>query len=321
MRRFLIILGTLGLVSGCSESGDPSRSWEIAAQGLFSGALSPSADFALVGSLNHGASLWSTPEHERLYNWRHQDGQFVELVSASFSPDGSRAVTTDPSTLVLWNTATGESLGYWGSPGVVMDVALFSDNRNILLGLDNHSALVFDATTGAYRQTLSHRGSVGAVSVSQNDRFVLTGSDDFTAIFWDLDNAGAVNTYQHNSPVSVVALSDSARYAFTAAQGSLAAIWDNQTGEMLHEIHKGLNHGVVSARFSADERFLALGYTGRQVALYEVSSGERLRSWDPGVRHHLSARGATILAIAFSAESNALFALTGDGRLLEFRIG
>lgn len=310
----------VALVTACSDTGKPSGSWEIAAQGLFSGALSGDAEFAVVGSLNHGASLWGTAEHERLFNWRHQNGQFVELASAAFSPDGSRAVTTDPGTLVLWNTATGESLGYWATPGAVLDVALFADNRNILLGLDNHSALVFDATNGAYRQTLIHEGPVGAVAVNPVAPFALTGSEDFTAVYWNLDNAQPVHIYQHDSPVRAVALSSTGRYAFTAAQGSLVAVWDNRMGTLVHKIHNGLNHGVVSARFSDDERFLAVGYTSREVALYEISTGERVRSWDTGVRGQMHARGGTVLAIAFSTRSNALLALTGDGRLLGFQI-
>ena len=180
-QRIFVSILTGCMLAACSGGESPSRTWEVAAQGVFTGALSSEADLVIVGSMNHGASLWKTPEHERLYNWSHAQGEFAELVAASFSPDGSRAVTSDPSTLVLWNTATGEALEYWGTPGSVLDVALLADNRHALLGLDNHTALLFDAASGAYQQTLRHEGEVGAVAISQDGHHALTGSDDFNA--------------------------------------------------------------------------------------------------------------------------------------------
>ena len=307
-------------LAACSGAEDPSRTWEVAAQGVFTGALSTEADLVIVGSMNHGASLWKTPENERLYNWSHAQGEFAELVAASFSPDGSRAVTSDPSSLVLWNTATGEALEYWGTPGSVLDVALLADNRHALLGLDNHTALLFDAASGAYQQTLRHEGEVGAVAISQDGKFALTGSDDYSAVYWDLNSGEIVHTYRHDNPVREVALSPTGKLAFTAAQGDLVAIWDNTRGIQLHELHNGINHGVVSARFSDDERYLVIGYANRQVTLVDVSTGQVLRRWDPGLRHAMRRGGAAVVEVAFKANSGAVLALTGDGRLLEFRL-
>ncbi|MEQ8689906.1 MAG: hypothetical protein RIC89_03585 [Pseudomonadales bacterium] len=311
-----LLLAALTLTA-CGQNTKPSRSWEVASQGLYAAAISPAGDLVVVGSLNHGASLWRTPEHERLFNWSHQAGEYVELVAAGFSPDASRAITTDPRTLVLWDTATGKSLNYWATPGVVLDVALFNDNRLALLGLDNHSALVFDAQTGAYRQTLLHEGQVGSVAVSQDGELALTGSDDNTAVLWRLNDASAQHTYTHGNPVRVVALTATGRYAFTAAQGDLVALWDNDSGRQLHEIHNSISHGVISAAFSDDERLLAIGYTSRKVALYEVASGRLLQTWDPGVRHALRATGAAVLDVGFTANDSKILAITGDGRLLE----
>lgn len=302
-------------LSACSNEAEPTRTWEVAAQGVYTGAISPQGDMLIVGSLNHGASLWQAMEHKRLFNWSHQQGEFVELVAASFSPDGSRAVTTDPRTLVFWNTTTGEALNYWGTPGAVLAAAVLEDNRNVLLGLDNHSALLFDASNGQYGQTFMHKGEVGALSV-QGDLF-LTGSDDHTAALWRLGSDDALHTFQHGNPVRAVALSPSGRLSFTAAQGDLVAIWDNERGTRLHTLHDGLYHGAISARFSNDERTLAVGYANRKVSLFNVSDGRLIKTWDPGTRHTMRATGAAILEVAFNAQTGAILAITGDGRLLE----
>jgi len=319
MVRLSLCAIVLVLLFACSNSDKPSGSWELAAQGLYTGAISPDGQLAVVGSLNHGASMWRTSDQERLFNWSHASGEFAELVAAGFSPDGSRAVTTDPRTLVLWDTGSGQALNYWTTPGAVMDVALLNDNRHVLLGLKDHSALLFDAASGAYESTLLHEGVVGAVDVTTRGELALTGSDDYTAVLWTLNNGTARHTFEHNNPVRAVALSQQGSYSFTAAQGDLVAIWDNSSGALMHTLHDGINHGVVSARFSSDESLLAVGYANRRIILYNVADGRALQTWDPGTRHAMRPTGASILEIAFRENSATLLALSGDGRLLQLR--
>ena len=318
MRTWVLLLLAFA-ASACERAASPDASYDLAAQGLYAGAISGRRELALIGSLNHGASLWRTGDNERLYNWSHQPGEYAELVAAAFSPDGSVAVTTDPRTLVLWDTATGQSKNFWTTPGAVLDVAMLADNRRLLIGLDDHSAILFDGENGDYANTLLHEGEVGSVAVTDDGNRALTGSDDFTAVLWSLPAGEALHTYRHGSTVRAVALSPSGKYAFTAAKGDLVAIWDNETGKQLHQLHNELNHGARVAAFSDDERLLAVGYSNRRVALYDVASGQRRKLWDPGTRHALRATGAAILRVAFT--NRTLLALTGDGRLLEFRLG
>lgn len=144
----------LALLGGCSDSA-PRNSYELAAQGIYTGSLSADSQTALIGSLNHGASLWRK-DHERLYNWSHEAGEVSDLVAAGFAPDGRQAVTIDPRTLVVWDTASGAALAYWTTPAAVMDVTLLPAGRGVLMGLKDHSAVLFDATSGDHLQTLLH---------------------------------------------------------------------------------------------------------------------------------------------------------------------
>ena len=306
------------IVSACSQK--PHASWDIAEQGLYAGAFSRDGEFAIVGSLNHGASLWRMQDKERLFNWSHNPGEFAELVATNFSPDTSRAVTTDPRTMVMWNTQTGQSIQYWATPGAVLDVALLPDNKRVLLGLEDHSALLFDAVSGTYAHTFLHRGHVSSVAASANSEYLLTGSDDETAILWSPTSGEKIHTFRHDNPVREVALSPAGNYSFTAAQGDLVAIWDNNSGQLRHQIHNDPYHGVVSANFSEDESLLLIGYVNREIALYNVASGERLRLWDAGTKHAMRATGAAIIDVTFAPNNSSIYALTGDGRLLEFRL-
>jgi WD40 repeat protein len=317
--RSIVCCFAMILLLGCGGKDKPSASWQLATQGFYTGAISDNGDLAVVGSLNHGASMWRVLDHERLFNWSHQSGEYVNLVAADFSPDGSRAVTTDPRTIVLWDTSSGRALNYWATPSAVLDVQLLSDNRHALLGLEDHSAIVFDVQTGAYESTFLHEGVVGAVAVDQQGEYAVTGSDDNTAVLWALNTGALVHTFQHDNPVRSVAISPQATYTFTAAQGDLVAIWHNSSGTLLHTLHNGRNHGAITARFSPDERLLAVGYTNRKVALYDVSTGQLLQKWDPGLRHPMRASGAAILELAFAENYSTLYALAGDGRLIQLR--
>jgi WD40 repeat protein len=306
----------LWAAAGCSPAPGHSDALEMAAQGLYAGALSPRSELALVGSLNHGASLWRTADRARLYNWNHRQDERAALVAAAFSADGSRAVTTDPRTLVVWDTQSGSALASWATPGTVLDVALARDGRRVLMGLDDHSAVLFDAESGSHLHTLLHDGVVGSVALSADGRWALTGSDDGAAVLWEAGSGDAVHVLEHDNPVRVVALSAAGRYAFTASQGRRVAVWNGATGERLLSLAER-NRGVTAARFSPDERFLLVGYVNRAVELWDVVTGQRVQRWHLDGRH--AWRPPAVLAVGFSASPERFYALAGDGRLLELR--
>lgn len=109
MRIYMIAL--VCLLSGCDRGSKPVQTVEVAAQGIYSAAISNDGTLLVAGAMHHGASLWRMPESERLCDWRHNPETPLEMVAAAFSPDGSRAVTCDARTLAIWDTADG-LLGY-----------------------------------------------------------------------------------------------------------------------------------------------------------------------------------------------------------------
>lgn len=304
------------LLTGCGGQSAPSATYELAAQGVYAAALSPGSELALIGSLNHGGSLWDTADYARKFDWNHRAGEFSELVAAEFSPDGTRAVTTDPRTLVVWDTATGDALAFWTTPSATLDVALADDGR-VLMGLEDHSAVLFAAGDGAHLETFLHQGVVGSVALSADGRWALTGSDDDTAVLWSTDTGEAVHRFAQDNPVRVVALSAAGRYAFAASRSRLVAVYDGASGERLLTLSER-NRGITSARFSPDERYLLVGYVNRTVELWDVTTGRRVKRWDTGPPNPLRG-GTAVIALGFSAAPGRYFALAGDGRLLELR--
>lgn len=317
LNALCLALLLLTALTGCRGTAPPVASYDLAAQGVYTGALSDRAELALIGSLNHGGSLWRTSAHARLFNWNHRAGEFSELVAAAFSPDGTRAVTTDPRTLVVWDVASGEALAYWTTPGAAMDVALADDGR-VLMGLSDHSAVLFDAGSGRHLHTFLHHGVVGSVALSRDGRWVLTGSDDETAVLWNAGTGEAVHRLSQDNPVRVVALSAEGRYVFAASQARTVAVYDGADGNRVLLIADD-NRGVTSARFSTDERYLLIGYVNRTLELWDVVTGVRLERWQAPSRNPWQVSGTAMLEVGFGDGPGRIFALAGDGRLLEFR--
>ena len=296
------------LASGCSDHEQPARSLEIAVQGINAAAISPDGTRIIAGAVVHGTSVWQMPEFERLYDWRHDKGAPLDIVAAAFSPDGSRAVTCDSRTLVMWNVADGSALQYWGTPGTVRDVAILANGHEVLIGLNDHSAVVFDATNGAHRVTLLHDGPVNSVSINAAGTLAITGAEDNSARVWSLETGEQVYRFEHANPVTTVAISDDGTRAFSAAINAESTLWDLDTGKPLRALAQK-DKGTTRARFSADGRVLLVGNIAGEVRQYAVSEGTVDHTWAiPGKRS-----GAPILALGIT-DTGKFSAVSANGQ-------
>ena len=302
-----------GLLSAC-DAKNPKvvRNWEEAAQGIYTGVISTDGRYNLVGSLNHGVSLWRNQDQERLFDWNHRQGEFTALVAADFSPDGERAVTTDPRTLVLWDTTSGKALGFWATPSAAYSVALAPDGRHVLMGLEDQTAVYFDALSGTYGHTFLHQGEVYSVDLSGDGATALTGSEDNTAKLWSIDSGKEIRTFQHTNPVRVIALSQDGNLAFAAAQGREVMIWDATSGEPRLKLHDR-NPGVTTAQFSPEGDELLVGYVNRSLELWDTRALKRLAHWQMKSRNAWHPTGSAIRSLGFSTSRQRYLVLTGAG--------
>lgn len=295
------------LLGGCGSGDKPEQAFEYAAQGLYSAAISADSRYAVVGSIQHGGSLWELQRQERLYNWNHQSEGYTSLVAAAFSPEGDYALTAGHQDLVLWQLADGRSVWYWSTPDSILDVALTPNADRALVGLDNHTAIFFDIKRGGLVHRLTHQGRVQSVRISVDGDWGITGGDDNIARYWDLETGQQVSQMVHENHVNTVALSPSGQFAFSAGQLEKALIWKTHNGE-LHQVlttDKGFvaqRISYTSARFSDDSRQLLTGTSSGLVQLWDVQSGEELRRWQLHKRDPLRPTSATAYAVGFSAQ-------------------
>lgn len=141
------------------------------------------------------------------------------------------------------------------------------------------------------------RGGVKAVAFSSDGRFVLTGNFHHTAQLWDVATGLQLRSFAGTSEVESVAFSPNGRFVFTGGE-NFAFLWDAMTGRRI----RSLGCCAATAVFSADGRLLLIGNHFLPARLWDVDSGQIIRSF--GVRSSWSG------PVAYSRDGS--FVLTGD---------
>ena len=262
------------LCTGC-EGQKPESTINVAAHGLISGALPTTADYAMVGSVQHGGSLWNLTNNERLYNWNHRAGEYSALRAVGISGDGKVAATAVDADIVVWDVPTGQSLNFWRAPNKIMAMQLGHQGQYAILGLQNSQAVYFDMQKGNAVYEFQHDAEVFGVSLSQDRQLAMTGSDDRTARIWRLSDGVLLHKFEHGNQVKTVALSADGILAFSTAQREDAVIWEVASGAAKTKLNFRYEN-YTAARFSHDNATLLLGTFRGDVFLVSTGSGKKL---------------------------------------------
>lgn len=316
-----IIILLIFLMIGCTQKEE--KFWELAIVGNTASALSPDGQLAMIGSINHGGSLWRLPAYERRFNWNHQEGVFSYLVAATFSGNNELAATADNlQTLVLWSSLTGEPQAFWRAPGDVSSIALSSDGNNALLGLLDNRAILFNIKNGGVERTYLHADRVNAVAMSGDGVMVLSGSDDYTAKLWDTATGKLLHNWDMGNKVVAVSLSVNHRFAFIAAANSIAQVRDTKTGNLVYDVNPhaewmGRGPTLVSAIFSDNEQKLLTGTTNREIKLHDLQQKKVIKHWQVSRRQAWKPTGVAIQALAFGQDQ--FYAIGSNGLMYVLR--
>jgi WD40 repeat protein/serine/threonine protein kinase len=213
------------------------------------------------------------------------------VMSAAFSPDGTRIVTagrTGDQTAVanVWDARTGaELLDLKGHTGMVMSAAFSPDGERIITGSLDKTAKVWDARTGTPRIELKGIKFPTTCAVfSPDGSSIVTGGGEFgqpsEATVWDARTGMPKFALKGiKGRVYGMAISkDGTRIAGGGSWGfqkpGEAAVWDARTGQPLFQL-KGLKNGVMSVAFSPDgERIITGGFDSPQ------NPGNEVKVWD-----------------------------------------
>ncbi|MCX6333598.1 MAG: WD40 repeat domain-containing protein [Bacteroidia bacterium] len=161
-----------------------------------------------------------------------------EIVSASYSPDGTYIITTgSDSSIIIWN----------------------ADRRTI------------------YRTITGLRGRPDVAVFSNDNEFVLSGGKDNKVSKWDLGvmPPKIIETFEgYNGPVRSIDISPDGKYMATGSTGGSVKIWDLKSANLIFDL-KGpnTNKDINSVVFSPDGKIIASGGADGKVILWNTASG------------------------------------------------
>ncbi|MCW8879029.1 MAG: hypothetical protein OQJ89_03300 [Kangiellaceae bacterium] len=313
--RLIALICTILSVTGCEQPSKAVAEWPHAAVGVLDAAISENGHFALVSSVNFGAAYWDLRENKMLFQWRHNDDPQDGITAVDISPDGSRAITADKRTFIIWNTTSGKPYGYWETPADIRSVAISDKGRYVLLGLGSGLVIFIDMNTGRRIEFTAHRKeAVASVDLSANGLWAFTGGNDYRAILWNTRTAKPQQLFEHKTRVVKVKLDKLGKQAFTAGTLGNAIIWNIQSGEEISRLDLNKREYVISAaRFSNEGDMLLTGAPGRDISLWQTESGQRIKRWKARTRTQGKPSGAIIYAVAFSEEPGFVLSESSAG--------
>lgn len=319
MRRTIKTLGWLlciaTLTCGCRGHDPALVTWEHAKSGVYDAAYSDDGRFAVVSTISEGALLWDLAENKPLYRWQHDKHGDNAIVNIDFSPDGKWVITAEENTYVIWNTATGQALGYWKTDTDITDVAISNNGKYVLLGLKDGRALHVNQKTGRRLEVIAHRNeAVASVDLSSNGRIAVTGGYDHRALAWDAKTGKEIAAFEHQSRVTLVVLDRKTKRVFSADNKGRAFIWKLRSGDTVSQLQlKERQYNISAAHFSMDGTHLLTGSPGRIISSWDSRTGTHLKSWSAAKRGTWVPKGAIVYAVAFADDGQSIVAEISNG--------
>ena len=299
------------------NSGNVVRTFSRDSQLLYAVGVVPNGQrAAMVDLLPGSAEIWDITNGKRVLALSGFAGGGVEAVA--ISPNNARVAAGywggDGSALILWDARSGDSLSstrftnvpypYGFSPAVT-SVDYSEDGRRLLVGRDDSSLVLVDASDLGIIRTFSPAQTGGAAALSPNGDTLVSAAGD-EAILWNVATGDPVRFLTgHSSSITSTAFSPDGSKVLTGSTDQTAMLWDAATGSALTTLH--CEYPVEGVRFSPEgSRAITCGGDGSrgEVTLWDLSSEQIVRVF---VGHT-----STVHDVAFSADGGTIVSGSED---------
>jgi WD40 repeat protein len=246
-------------------------------------------------------------------------GHQHNVTSVMFSPDGQTLASgSDDQTVKLWDARTGQELRTLrGHQNDVRSVTFSPDGQTLASG--SYDVKLWDARTGQELRTLRASGGT-SVAFSPDGQTLASGSSsDKTVKLWDARTGQELRTLRgHQNDVRSVTFSPDGQTLASGSGDYTVKLWDVRTGQELRTLRssrrptsfvepvQGISHQdyVNSVTFSPDGQTLASGSSDQTVKLWDVRTGQELRT----LREHQDA----VISVTFSPDGKTLASGSSD---------
>jgi hypothetical protein len=240
-------------------------------------------------ALSDGAPKGSLPQSTLAAAVGHSDlrltlaGHEYTVLSAAFSPDGARIITTSyDRTARIWNANTGEEIAVLrGHDHSVSSAAFSRDGSRVVTASIDQTARIWDAATAKEIAVLrGHTQAVNSANFSPDGTRVVTAAGDNTARIWDaatgaeiaiLAEKKAWGGYGFGTIATAVYSPDGALIVTAAHQGT-ARIWDAETARQVSLISVP-DQLFYSAAFSPDGSRIVTASSDKTARIFDTATG------------------------------------------------
>jgi WD40 repeat protein len=238
------------------------------------------------------------------------------VTSATFSPDGSRIVSTsEDNTLRLWDANTGEAIGLLQGHTASVKIATFSpDGLRIVSASNDNTLRLWDAITfqPIGPPIRGHLKSVSDVSFSHDGRHVISTSDDESVRVWDVGGFASkllgLPFQGHTDTVQTVAFSSDGQRVVSGSSDQTLRLWDAATGRPIGQPLRGHTGSVYSVAFSPDGKRIVSTSADQTLRLWDATNGKPIG--EPLVGHDDVVYSAT-----FSPDGRQIVSASADNSL------
>ncbi|MBB6548864.1 trypsin-like peptidase domain-containing protein [Nonomuraea rubra] len=225
------------------------------------------------------------------------------VVSAAFSPDGTRLATAcDDGTARVWDAASGAAIVSLAHEAAVSEVVFSPDGTHVATACDDGAARVWDAVSGAELVRFAHGGWRQSVVFSPDGTCVATVGSDGAAWMWNTTAGTEGTRLDHDNEVNEVVFSPDGTRVVTAGDDALARVWDAASGAEL-------------ARLTHDDAVLSVAFSPDGARVAAASSESAARVWDPvtGAEITRLIHDRSVRSVAFSPDGTRLATACADG--------
>jgi WD40 repeat protein len=239
------------------------------------------------------------------------------LFAVAPSPDGKTlAAGYDSSSIILWNTATGEPVEepLTGHIDWVRSLAFNPDGSTLASGSDDETIVLWNIEDGESKTQLTgHDDRILHVAFNQDGKKLISGDDSGTTIIWDVERGEMTDLQQGNRIASAwnMILDPYGHVVLASGNEEVVTIYSFGSGRS-HELEGHLDD-VSSMAFSLDCKKFASGDAGGTIILWEVETGKRIGELATG-------HGDLIESISFSPGGQMLAAGDQSGYVIVWDI-
>ncbi|MBX3414024.1 MAG: pre-peptidase C-terminal domain-containing protein [Pirellulales bacterium] len=264
-----------------------------------------------------------SPENRALV--RRLEGHAGNVMSVSFSPDGSKLISAagEPGLFGearLWNVADGSLLReVRGHKDSLYSAVLTPDGALLATAGYDQAIILWEANTGAEVRTITgHNGAVYDLAFSADGKFLASASADRTVKLWEVATGARLDTFgQPLEDQYTVAFSPDGQRLVGAGRDNRIRVWElsesraEGTNKLLYArfAHEG---AIGKLAFSRDGKLLASTAEDRTVKIWDAESVvERLL---------LEPQSDWSAALGFSPDGKTLAVGRLDGELVYYDV-